>query len=83
MEEVQSGEMNLHGDFRIKPSDIDDWLVEKEIDSIRAWKSITVDDIPDLKKEAFLSLKPHIDALISDSIYGTETERALKEQEIN
>ena len=83
MEEVQSGDKKpqADGEYRVSHADIEKWMVDREIEAIRSWKSITEDDLPENKKEAFRMLKPHIDGLISSSIDGKEILDILKEQE--
>ena len=70
MEEIASGnkEEQPDGEYKVTHADIENWMVDRQVTAIDFFKKLTVDDIPDNKKDAFLQLKPLIDNLISESI---------------
>jgi len=74
MEELASGkkEPQPDGQYRVSHADIENWMVDRQITAVDFFKKLTVDDVPESKKEVFLQLKPLIDELISESIVGTD-----------
>lgn len=50
---------------KVSHADIENWMHIREFDAIKAFKAMTIDDVPEGNQEAFMEVKPIIDDLIS------------------